>query len=146
MAKLTGNWLRVYRWARALGVFRLYAWLYTILRGYPCYIPWFDPFDAGHIGFAMAERIAEDDRDHIEIASHEFDQWLNADTRTTPGYDRQDCFDRLVCELRGVDQTSWLSGEAGVHYLFQSSESGQILVDVLWRRRTMPPITRGQHY
>ncbi len=147
--KLTGLKLRIFRLARDLGVWRLYQWCSGVRHGgIAFHVPFYDPFDATHLLWALADRVEADDRTHIEFTQGEFASWLNEETRGTAGFSATDCLGTLVRELgrEANRRTSFLAGIPGVHYFVRlGKQPRKVIIDVLWRRRASPKLTRGQH-
>ena len=91
----------------------------------------------------LAERIARDQRDRIEISSEEFADWLDDRTRRLPGFDSRGCFERPRREFsRG--RTSLTSGLEGITFFLRGGPHGQLIVDVLCRRGVPPELSPGQ--
>lgn len=148
MAVLTGTNLRLFRLARTIGLIRLYGWFQMRLLGRCGYhIPWFDPFDAGHLCMAIAPRVAAHGEDCFTICASEFGQWVDADTRAITGYDPRYCFDRLCREARRAGgRTGVVSGLAAVSFVVQPEHDGTLTVFVLDRLREERALTNGQHH
>jgi len=108
-------------------------------------LPWFDPFDAGHLCMAIAPRVAADSRDCFVLNESEFDDWVDQRTRVLKGYDPHSCFRRFRVEA-GKDGrcTGILSGIDGVSFIVQPEPDRTVSVFVLDRLPDKRSLTIGQ--
>lgn len=142
--ELSGYKLSLFRIAERLGVWRLRLWCYgRLLHRLPSPLAFFDPLDAAHMLHAMAQQIAAQESDHIEIGANEFRKWVSQEMQDRADFNAPGCFHRLMWSIG--DRSHYTSGDHGVDLLVSPGGRNVLVVDIVRRRDVSPALTRGQY-
>lgn len=144
---LTGFKLSLFRFARFIGLLRVYRSYQCMRHGWSM-LPRFDPFDSTHLLFALSDRIRGEPRDHIEITESSFASWLDPKVTRLRGFEAGKYFLRLTREL-GTEpnpRAMITCGIAGALFIASSVRNRLLIIDVVHRFDRLPKLTRGQFH
>ncbi len=133
--------LKLQRFARAVGYYRLKALWYRVNRR--ILVSPGDPLGVGALAMLNADQIDARVGQYFEIMRGEFADYASSNAKAEPDFNAKKCFDRLNRALR-KDPTIVTQGPAGISYKLEYHRPDAILGTLVFRRDESNPIPLEQ--